>query len=152
MKPAKKSGRAQRKLFKKRGIIRKAIFKKSSALPLAYRLTRRASMVGFDWPDVDGILKKLDEEVKELREALSLRRRSRIREEIGDLLFVMVNIARFLKVNPEAALRRTIEKFTSRFAYIESALQRRGKTLRESNLKEMDRLWEKAKKKENKHE
>jgi MazG family protein len=118
-----------------------------SSLSLAYRLTEKASDVGFDWPDVKGILKKLDEEMKELREALSVQERNRIREEIGDLLFVIVNIARFLKIDPEAALRRTIEKFTSRFHYIERSLQKKGKTPRGSNLLEMDRLWEEAKRK-----
>jgi uncharacterized protein YabN with tetrapyrrole methylase and pyrophosphatase domain len=109
-------------------------------------LTEKASGVGFDWPDVKGILKKLDEEMKEFEEALSHQKRNRIREEIGDLLFVIVNIARFLKIDPEAALRRTIEKFTSRFHYIERSLQKKGKTLQESNLLEMDRLWGEAKK------
>jgi MazG family protein len=118
-----------------------------SSLSLAYRLTERASGVGFDWPDVKEILTKLDEEIKEFREALSLQKRSRIREEIGDLLFVIVNIARFLKIDPEAALRRTIDKFVSRFHYIERSLQKKGKTLHESNLLEMDRLWGEAKKK-----
>jgi uncharacterized protein YabN with tetrapyrrole methylase and pyrophosphatase domain len=118
-----------------------------SSLSLAYRLTEKASGVGFDWPDLKGILKKLDEEMKEFRDALSLRKRNRIREEIGDILFVIVNIARFLEIDPDAALRRTIQKFTSRFHYIESSLQQKGKTLRESNLLEMDRLWEEAKKK-----
>ena len=84
--------------------------------------------------------------MKELRETLSLKKRNRIREEIGDLLFVIVNIARFLKIDPEAALKRTIEKFISRFTYIERTLQKKGKTLQESNLLEMDRLWEEAKK------
>jgi tetrapyrrole methylase family protein/MazG family protein len=118
------------------------------SLSLAYRLTEKASSVGFDWPDMKGILKKLDEEMKEFREALSLQKRNRIREEIGDLLFVIVNIARFLEIDPETALRRTIEKFTSRFHYIERSLQEKGKTLRESNLSEMDRLWGEAKKKD----
>ncbi len=115
------------------------------SLSLAYRLTEKAAVVGFDWPDVRGILAKLDEEIIEFREALSLEKRNRIREEIGDLLFVIVNIARFLKIDPEAALRRTIQKFTSRFQYIERSLPKKGKTLRESNLSEMDRLWGEAK-------
>jgi len=132
---------------KERGSILKTVPKDLPSLSLAYRLTQKASRVGFDWPDLKGILKKLDEEMKELRETLSLQERNRIREEIGDLLFVIVNIARFLKIDPEAALRRTIKKFTSRFTYIERALQRKGKTLQESNLLEMDRLWEEAKNK-----
>lgn len=147
MKIIKKPVRTERTHRKERGSILRTVPKDPSSLSLAYRLTKRASRVGFDWPDLKGILKKLDEEVEEFREAVSLQKRNRAREEIGDLLFVIVNIARFLKIDPEAALRRTIEKFTSRFTYIEKALHRRGKSLRESNLLEMDRLWEEAKKK-----
>lgn len=116
----------------------------------AYLLTERASRVGFDWPNVEGVLKKMDEEMKELREALSLQNRKRIREEIGDLLFASVNLARFLRINPEEALRRTLEKFTLRFHYIETSLRKKGKTLSQSNLMEMDDLWEEAKKKKTK--
>lgn len=146
MKEKKKPVRTRLTHQKKRGSILEGVSGGLSSLSLAYRLTERASSVGFDWPDVKGILKKLDEEMKEFREALSLQKRNRIREEIGDLLFVIVNIARFLEIDPEAALRRTIEKFTSRFRYIERSLQKKGKTLQESNLLEMDRLWGEAKK------
>jgi tetrapyrrole methylase family protein/MazG family protein len=132
---------------KERGSILKTVPKGLPSLSLAYHLTQKASRVGFDWPDLNGILKKLDEELEELRETLSLKKRNRIREEIGDLLFVIVNIARFLRIDPETALKRTVEKFISRFAYIERALQKKGKTLLESDLFEMDRLWEEAKKK-----
>jgi uncharacterized protein YabN with tetrapyrrole methylase and pyrophosphatase domain len=130
---------------KKRASALEGVSGGPSSLFLAYRLTEKASRVGFDWPDMKGILTKLDEEIKEFREALSRRKRNRIREEIGDLLFVIVNIARFLKIDPEAALRRTIEKFTARFHYIERSLQKKGKTFQESNLLEMDRLWGEAK-------
>ena len=112
----------------------------------AYLLTKRASQVGFDWPNLNGILEKLDEELKEFRETLISHNRKRIREEFGDLLFVLTNIARFLRINPEEALKRTIEKFMVRFHYIEKTLRRRGKNLHQSNLIEMDRLWEEAKK------
>jgi MazG family protein len=147
MKEKKKRVRTYLSHQKKRGSVLEGVSKGLSSLSLAYRLTKKASSVGFDWPDVKGILKKLDEEMKEFREALSLQKRHRIREEIGDLLFVIVNIARFLEIDPEAALRRTIEKFISRFHYIERSLQQKGKTLQESNLLEMDRLWGEAKKK-----
>jgi tetrapyrrole methylase family protein/MazG family protein len=145
MKEKKKRVRTHLTHQKMRGSVLEGVSGDFSPLSLAYRLTEKASSVGFDWPDVKGILKKLDEEMKEFREALSLQKRNRIREEIGDLLFVIVNIARFLKIDPEAALRSTIEKFISRFHYIERSLQKRGKTLQESNLLEMDRLWEEAK-------
>jgi MazG family protein len=147
MKITKKPARTRTTHQKEGGSILRTVSKDLSSLSLAYRLTDKASSVGFDWPDIKGILKKLDEEMKEFREALSLQKRNRIREEIGDLLFVIVNIARFLKIDPEAALRTTIEKFASRFHYIERALQKRGKTLQESNLLEMDHLWGEAKKK-----
>jgi len=148
MKEKKKPVRTTFTHQKKRGSILEGVSGDLSSLSLAYRLTEKASSVGFDWPDVKGILRKLDEEIKEFREALSLQKRNRIREEIGDLLFVIVNIARFLKIDPEASLRRTIEKFTSRFHYIERSLQKKGKTPQESNLLEMDRLWGEAKKKQ----
>ena len=74
----------------------------------------------------------------------------RIREEIGDLLFVLANVSRFLQINPEEALKKTLKKFISRFHYIERSLQQKGKSLQESNLIEMDRLWEESKKKKKK--
>ncbi len=88
---------------------------------------------------------KLDEELKEFKGALSLQSRKRVREEFGDLLFALVNIARFLRINPEKALDKAIEKFISRFSYIETSLRRKGKSVQESNLMEMDELWEAAK-------
>jgi tetrapyrrole methylase family protein/MazG family protein len=119
-----------------------------SSLSLAYQLTKKVSRLGFDWPDLKGVLKKMDEEIKELKEALSLRNRSKIREEMGDLLFVLVNLSRFLKIDPEKALHKTVEKFRFRFHYIETSLHKRGKSFHQSNLIEMDRLWEEAKMKD----
>ena len=124
--------------------------KDSPALSQAYLLTRKASRVGFDWPNVEGVLNKLDEEIREFREALSVRDRRKIREEIGDILFVMANVSRFLQIDPEGALKKTLHKFVSRFHYIETSLQRAGKPFNESNLIEMDRLWEESKRKEKK--
>jgi tetrapyrrole methylase family protein/MazG family protein len=121
-----------------------------SSLSLAYRLTKKVSKLGFDWPDLKGVLKKMDEEMKELREALSLQNRSKIREELGDLLFVLVNLSRFLQIDPERALEKTVEKFIVRFRYVERSLQKRGKSFRESNLIEMDQLWDEAKKRNSK--
>ncbi|MFB3884680.1 MAG: MazG nucleotide pyrophosphohydrolase domain-containing protein [Thermodesulfobacteriota bacterium] len=118
-----------------------------SSLSLAYQLTREVSRLGFDWPDLDGVLRKMKEETKELTEALALQNRRKIREELGDLLFVMVNLSRFLRIDPEKALKQTVEKFMRRFCYVETSLQKKGKSFRQSNLAEMDRLWEEAKKK-----
>lgn len=133
----------------KRSIL-EGVQKDSPSLLRAYQLTKIASQAGFDWPNIAGVLKKLDEEIEEFKEALSLRNRRRIMEELGDLLFVLTNIARFLHINPEEALRRTLEKFTMRFHYIETSLRKKGKSLHQSNLIEMDRLWEEAKKKKTK--
>jgi tetrapyrrole methylase family protein / MazG family protein len=137
-----KGGKVQLAEIRKRSKI-----KSDSPLSRAYDLTKRAARLGFDWPDIEGVLKKMDEEIEELREALSLQNRKRIREEIGDLLFAMVNIARFLRINPEEALKTTMEKFSSRFRYIEASLRKEGRSLRHSNIIEMDRLWEEAKRK-----
>lgn len=126
----------------------KSLPKNLSSLLLAYQLTGRVSKLGFDWPNLSGVLEKLDEETKEFREALSLQNRNKIREEIGDLLFVLVNIARVLRINPEEALKKTVKKFNRRFQYIEKSLQQNGKSLHQSNLIEMDLLWEEAKKRE----
>jgi tetrapyrrole methylase family protein / MazG family protein len=136
--------RNKKRMAKKRNtpIFRR---KQKASLALAYQLTQRASKVGFDWPDIRGVLKKLDEELTEFREALGLNDTKRAQEELGDLLFVLANVARFLKINPEHALRKTIQKFISRFRYVEVSLKKKGKSLRQSNLIEMDRLWEEAK-------
>ncbi len=131
---------------KQRRSLWEGVSKDSSSLSRAYQLTQRASRVGFDWPNIEGVLIKLEEELGELREALSLRDRRRIREEIGDLLFVMANVSRFLRIHPEKALKKSLDKFVSRFHYMESSLRREGRTFSQSNLIEMDRLWEESKK------
>jgi tetrapyrrole methylase family protein/MazG family protein len=128
----------------KTSILRK-ILKNVPSLTAAYQLSLKASQLGFDWPDLSGVLKKMDEELGEFREALSRRNRRRIAEEMGDLLFVLVNVGRFLGIDPEEALKGTLEKFCDRFQYIETSLRRAGKTVQESNLIELDRLWEEAK-------
>jgi len=135
---------------KGRGPALEGIPKGLPALSLAYRLTEKASRLGFDWPDLKGVLEKLDEEMKEFGEALACKNQKRIRDELGDLLFVLVNIARLLRINPEEALRKTVEKFTSRFRHIETSLRKEGKTFAHSNLTEMDQLWEEAKRKASK--
>jgi uncharacterized protein YabN with tetrapyrrole methylase and pyrophosphatase domain len=120
------------------------------SLTLAYQLTEQASTVGFDWPDIGGVLNKLDEELNEFREALSLQDKKKACEELGDLLFVMANLGRFLHIDPERALRQTVKKFVSRFRYVETRLRKQGKSPRQSTLLEMDQLWEEAKRKRKK--
>jgi len=126
--------------------VLEGVSKDSPSLSQAYQLTQKASRVGFDWPNIEGVLNKLDEEIREFREALLLQNRRRVREEIGDLLFVMANVSRFLHIHPEEALKKTLDKFVSRFHYIERSLYREGKSFRQSNLIEMDHLWEESKK------
>jgi len=117
-----------------------------SSLSRAYQLTQMASRAGFDWPNIEGVLEKLDEETREFKEALALQDRKKICEEIGDLFFVLANVSRFLHIHPEEALKKTLDKFVSRFHYIEASLHKGGKSLRQSDLVEMDRLWEESKK------
>ncbi len=116
------------------------------ALVKAYRVQEKASNVGFDWNNAEDVWKKVEEEISELKKVISEGSLERVEEEIGDLLFAIVNYSRFLKVNPESALNRAVDKFIKRFQYIESELRARGKDIYSSNLTEMDELWEKAKK------
>lgn len=115
------------------------------ALLAAYRLTQKAAGVGFDWPDAGAVLAKVDEETAELREALGSGDREAMREEVGDLLFTLANLARKLDVDPEAALAGTNRKFRHRFEQVEKGLAARGKSTAEATLDEMDALWEAAK-------
>lgn len=115
------------------------------ALLGAYRLTQKAAGVGFDWPDAAPVLDKAEEEIAELREALAKGEKDAVREEVGDLLFTVANLARKLEVDPEAALAGTNRKFRQRFAKIEEGLAAQGKTAAEATLEEMDALWEAAK-------
>lgn len=115
------------------------------ALTRAMKLQQKASTVGFDWNDARMVLRKIREETEEIEEALELGEQAAIRDEIGDLLFAVVNLARHANVDPESAVRGTNEKFMQRFAYIERQLQARGRTLRDASLDEMDALWNEAK-------
>ncbi|WP_445363751.1 nucleoside triphosphate pyrophosphohydrolase [Microbulbifer sp. ANSA003] len=115
------------------------------ALTRAAKLQKRASRVGFDWPNIDGVLDKIEEEVAELREAVTNGDTEHAKEELGDLLFSCVNASRHLKVDPEAALRGCSRKFERRFGYVESSLHSEGRQVSEATLEELDRLWDKAK-------
>jgi len=119
--------------------------KSMPALARAQAVTERASRVGFDWPSVDPVWEKVEEELRELKTACASGSRERMREEMGDLLFSLVNLARFLDVSAEDALSRTIERFFARFNYIESKLHESGKTPAASSIDEMERLWQEAK-------
>jgi MazG family protein len=115
------------------------------ALKRAQKLQKRAARVGFDWPDLTPVLDKLDEELAELREALGSGQREAMADELGDLLFVMANLARHLELDAEEALRRGNAKFERRFAYIEDRLHASGRRAKECTLAELDRLWDEAK-------
>lgn len=115
------------------------------ALTRAVKLQNRAARVGFDWPHVDEVVAKIAEEAAELVEARATLTQAEVAEELGDLLFVMANFARHLKVDPEAALRAANAKFTRRFQRIEDWLAEAGKTPADSDLAEMDALWNRAK-------
>jgi len=115
------------------------------ALARAERLTEKASRVGFDWPDASGARAKVAEELAELDEAIVSGDRARMEDELGDLLFATANLARKLGLPPEEALRGTLGKFITRFAYIETALARQGVPHGGATLEEMDRLWDEAK-------
>lgn len=117
-------------------------------LSRALKLQNRAARVGFDWPSTDEVLDKLREEMAELCEARDRLGPQEVAEEFGDMLFVMANLARHMQVDPELALHAASEKFTRRFAYIEDSLAESGKTPAQSNLAEMDALWDKAKARE----
>lgn len=115
------------------------------ALMRALKLQKRAARVGFDWTDIGDVLAKLTEEAGELAEARGSGDPDAIEDEMGDFLFVAVNLARHLNVDPEVALRRTNAKFTRRFASIEAALAAEGRDPHEATLEEMDVLWDAAK-------
>jgi ATP diphosphatase len=115
------------------------------ALPRAQKLCARAARVGFDWPDANAVLEKLDEEVRELRAELPAAAPARLADELGDMLFVMANLARKLGLNAETCLAAANAKFTRRFESVEAALAAEGLTPMEATLQTMERLWQDAK-------
>ncbi|WP_106495600.1 nucleoside triphosphate pyrophosphohydrolase [Lentibacillus sp. Marseille-P4043] len=124
------------------------VSKSIPALAKAYQLQKKAAKVGFAWETVDGAWDKLQEEIKEVQEAIEENDQVEVEKELGDVLFVLANISRYYKVNPEVALNRTNQKFISRFSYIEEKVNEQAKDINEVSLKEMDALWDQAKEKE----
>ena len=116
------------------------------AIIKALRLQEKARQVGFEWEKAGQVWDKVEEEVKELQEAVSLGDKKQVEEEFGDLIFSLVNYARFLHLDPENALEKTNKKFIERFTLMEHAALSKGKTLSEMNLEEMDTIWESIKK------
>ncbi|MEN1966454.1 nucleoside triphosphate pyrophosphohydrolase [Lentibacillus sp. N15] len=119
--------------------------KRLPALFRAYQLQKKAGKVGFQWETVDEVWEKLNEEIAEVREAVKQADLVEIEKELGDVLFVLANISRYYKVNPEIALNRTNQKFISRFAFIEKRLAEQKKDIQEAGLAEMDHYWNQAK-------
>ncbi len=122
--------------------------KELSALLRAHRIQAKAAAVGFDWERTEQVWDKVHEEMRELRDACSSGDRAKTEEEFGDLLFALVNLSRFIKVNPEDALRGTIAKFMRRFHEVEAEMAGRGVRMEDASLEEMDAVWEEVKRKE----
>jgi MazG family protein len=124
------------------------ISRSTPALVEAQQISSRAARAGFDWENFEQVLEKLHEELRELSGARNGSSHEEIEHELGDILFVVVNMARFLEVDPEQALRHSNAKFRRRFAHVEKALMNRGRQLAESNIQEMEGLWQEAKRSE----
>ncbi len=118
------------------------------SLMKAQKITEKAARVGFDWEHTDQVYAKVLEELHELEETMQEGNQERMEAELGDLLFAIVNLGRFISVNPEEALRKTINRFESRFSHIEDTLHAQGVNLKDASTAEMERLWEEAKKRE----
>jgi tetrapyrrole methylase family protein / MazG family protein len=133
--------------YEERKSILEGVPRHLPALLRARSLQERAARVGFDWKHIDEALPKLDEELAEFKASLKKEDSVGIEEELGDVFFMLVNISRFLGVNPEDALRKTISKFIHRFRYIEEHAADAGKSLNDMTLDEMEQLWQESKKK-----
>ena len=117
------------------------------AIERALKLQKKAASVGFDWENSKDIIKKIEEELAEIQDALNNKLSpDNLSEELGDLIFCCINLARHYQINPEVALNKTNNKFVKRFNYIEYSLRKRNKLILDISLEEMDRLWEEAKK------
>lgn len=121
---------------------------KEAAFKSALKISQTAANVGFDWPTVEGILKKCVEEIGELQSAVNSKSRPEIFHELGDILFVLSNLARHLNLDPEEALKGTTKRFVQRFRLVEEQVRKSGRDWKDFNIDELDEMWERAKKKE----
>lgn len=119
--------------------------KSMPALIVAWRMQEKAGAANFDWPDADGVMDKLSEELGEFEEALQNESKERVEDELGDMLFTMVNLARKLNIDAEAALRRSIEKFERRFKAVEDDFRERGLDMADHTLEQLDKVWDRVK-------
>ncbi|TFE24124.1 nucleoside triphosphate pyrophosphohydrolase [Cohnella luojiensis] len=140
-----KAKEKKRKGIPERQSLLDGIPKDLPALPRAHKQQKKAAGVGFDWPDLDGVFDKIEEELQELRHAAQSESPERQQEELGDLLFAVVNASRFIKADPEEALAGTNRKFAARFKYIEEQLRINGRTFEQTDLSEMEAWWQEAK-------
>ena len=133
------------KLSEGRSSVLEGVPKNLPGLARAFRLQEKASKVGFDWEKKEDVWKKVIEEIEEMHEMEKAGNQDKLEEEMGDVFFALTNYSRFLGVNPENALRRTNEKFISRFSYVEEKIKSQGKSMSQSTLAEMDKFWEESK-------
>lgn len=131
---------------KKRDNLLDGVPKNLPALVRARRIQEKAANVGFDWDNIKPVWAKVEEELEELREVVAEKDSERIKDEMGDVLFSLVNLSRFLNISSEEVLRMTISKFEFRFAKVEKELKNRGKEFSDSSLEEMDEIWNAVKK------
>ncbi|MBU2491136.1 MAG: nucleoside triphosphate pyrophosphohydrolase [Bacteroidetes bacterium] len=134
------------KLGEGRNSVLEGVPKNLPGLHRAFRLQEKASKVGFDWEKKEDVWKKVIEEIEEMHEQEKEGNKEELEKEIGDVFFSLVNYARFIGINPENALRNTNEKFIKRFQFVENKIKESGRQITDSNLKEMDKLWEESKK------
>jgi len=116
------------------------------ALLRAHKVSQKAAKAGFDWENIDGVISKIDEEVLEFKRAVANRDKRNMEEELGDIIFTLVNVSRFIDVNPEDALRKTIGKFITRFHKVEKKIIEAGKEVSKTHIDELERLWQETKK------
>ena len=138
--------KVQERKEKKQNRVLDGIAQNLPALNRSQKIQKRASKVGFDWPDVIGVFEKIKEETYELEEAMGTKDKESIEEEIGDLLMIITNLAQKLDVNSEQALKKSNEKFIKRFNFLEEELNKRNETFSETSFEELDSLWDQSKK------
>ncbi|PHV70369.1 nucleoside triphosphate pyrophosphohydrolase [Sporanaerobium hydrogeniformans] len=140
---------ALKKIEKNEKSVTESMERVAKALPAlikAQKVQKKAAKVGFFWEDAEGVIDKIMEELEEVREAMRLGNNTKVEEELGDLLFSVVNLSTFFDLNPEFALTKSLEKFINRFRYIENTAFSQGKELKDISFEEMDRLWDDCKK------
>jgi len=135
------------RINKKESSILDGVSKVQPSLNQAFEIQQKAAEVGFDWKEIDDVILKIEEEIEELKEVVHNKEKDRIEDELGDLLFAVVNLSRFKNINPEIALLRTINKFKKRFDYIEDMVEKNNEDIKQLSLEELDNYWNEAKEK-----